>query len=36
MGSSCRASIGVYNDKNDIDRLVEGLEGVWGMFHGTN
>ena len=36
MGSSCRASIGVYNDENDIDRLVEGLEGVWGMFHGTN
>ena len=36
MGSSCRASIGVYNDKHDIDRLVEGLEGVWGMFHGTN
>lgn len=34
MGSTCRASVALYNDKADIDRLVEGLETVWTVFHG--
>ena len=33
--STCRASIAFYNDAEDIDRLVEGLEFVWGIFHGN-
>ncbi|MBO7675713.1 MAG: SufS family cysteine desulfurase [Atopobiaceae bacterium] len=33
--STCRASIAFYNDKNDIDRLVDGLEQVWGIFNGS-
>jgi cysteine desulfurase/selenocysteine lyase len=33
--STCRASIAFYNDKLDIDRLVEGLDQVWGIFHGS-
>ncbi len=32
--STCRASVAFYNDKADIDRLVEGLEFVWSIFHG--
>ena len=32
--SCCRASVAFYNDKADVDRLVEGLEFVWGVFHG--
>lgn len=35
-GSCCRASVAFYNDKDDIDRLVEGLRFVWGVFHGTD
>ena len=32
--SCCRASVGFYNDKIDVDRLVEGLDFVWGVFNG--
>lgn len=33
--STNRASVAFYNDARDIDRLVEALQGVWGMFHGS-
>ena len=32
--STCRASIALYNDLSDIDRLVNGLESVWKVFNG--
>lgn len=32
--SCCRASVGFYNDKEDVDRLVKGLDFVWGVFNG--
>ena len=32
--SCCRASVGFYNDKTDVDRLVKGLDFVWGVFNG--
>ena len=32
--SCCRASVGFYNDKTDVDCLVEGLDFVWGVFNG--
>ena len=32
----CRASLAFYNDKSDVDRLVDGLTQVWGIFHGSN
>ena len=32
--STCRASIGFYNDAADIDRLVSALRMVWSIFHG--
>jgi cysteine desulfurase/selenocysteine lyase len=32
--SCCRASVAFYNDKQDIDKLVEGLKKVWSMFNG--
>lgn len=32
--STCRASVAFYNDKADIDRLIDGLNTVWGIFHG--
>ena len=32
--STCRASIAFYNDKQDIDTLVEALSNVWQVFHG--
>ena len=32
----CRASVAFYNDKQDIDRLVDALEQVWQVFHGNN
>ena len=35
VDSTCRASVAFYNDASDIDRLVEGLEFVWGIFHGV-
>ena len=35
-GSCCRASVAFYNDKDDVDRLVEGLRFVWEVFHGTD
>ena len=31
--STCRASIAFYNDQSDIDRLIDGLDFVWGTFH---
>ncbi len=34
MGSTCRASVGFYNDKADIDRLIEALKTVWTVFNG--
>jgi len=34
IDSCCRASFAFYNDSGDIDRLIEGLEHVWSMFHG--
>ena len=32
--SCCRASVAFYNDKADIDQLVDGLRFVWEVFHG--
>ena len=32
--STCRASVAFYNDKHDIDALVEGLKNVWQVFNG--
>ena len=32
--SCCRASVAFYNDKSDVDALIQGLETVWSMFHG--
>ncbi len=32
--STCRASVAFYNDKQDIDALVEGLKTVWQVFNG--
>ena len=32
----CRASLAFYNDKNDIDRFVDGLNQVWTVFHGRD
>ncbi|HBO62084.1 MAG TPA: cysteine desulfurase [Olsenella sp.] len=32
----CRASLAFYNDKSDVDRLVDGLAQVWGIFHGND
>ena len=29
----CRASIAFYNDKYDIDRLIDSLNHVWSVFH---
>ena len=36
VSSTCRASVAFYNDKSDIDRLVDGLKQVWQVFHGSN
>lgn len=36
VGACNRASIALYNDASDIDRLVEGLTFVWETFNGTN
>jgi cysteine desulfurase/selenocysteine lyase len=30
--ASVRASVGVYNDKNDVDKLIEGLREVQKVF----
>ncbi|SFX50025.1 SufS family cysteine desulfurase [Olsenella sp. kh2p3] len=35
-GATCRASIAFYNDKSDIDALVDGLAKVWEVFHGRD
>lgn len=32
--SNCRASMAFYNDKADIDQLIDGLRLVWSMFDG--
>ncbi len=32
----CRASLAFYNDKSDVDRLVDGLTQVWQVFNGRN
>ncbi len=34
IDSCCRASFAFYNDSGDIDRLIDGLNHVWSMFHG--
>lgn len=34
IDSCCRASFAFYNDSSDIDRLIDGLQHVWSMFHG--
>ena len=34
IDSCCRVSLAFYNDSSDIDRLIEGLKHVWGMFNG--
>jgi cysteine desulfurase/selenocysteine lyase len=34
--SCCRASVAFYNDRADIDRLVDGLTYVWSVFHGND
>lgn len=31
--STCRASVAFYNDKHDIDQLIDGLNFVWGIFN---
>ncbi len=33
IDSCCRASFAFYNDSTDIDRLIDGLNHVWRMFH---
>lgn len=33
--SCCRASVAVYNDQQDIDRLIAALKDVWEIFHGV-
>ena len=33
--STCRASVAFYNDAGDIDRLVNSLNKVWRIFHGS-
>ena len=32
IDSTCRASFSIYNDKEDIDKLVDGLEKAYNMF----
>ena len=32
----CRASVAFYNDQSDVDRLIDGLEQVWQVFHGRD
>lgn len=32
--SCCRASLAFYNDTQDIDALIEGLQAVWSIFNG--
>ena len=32
----CRASLAFYNDSADVDRLVDGLNQVWTVFHGRD
>ena len=32
----CRASLAFYNDKSDVDRLVDALTTVWQVFNGCN
>ena len=34
IDSCCRVSFAFYNDSSDIDRLIDGLNHVWSMFHG--
>lgn len=34
IASCCRASLAFYNDRGDIDKLVDGLQHVWRMFNG--
>lgn len=34
VNATCRASVAMYNDKQDIDRLISGLKKVWAVFNG--
>ena len=34
--ATCRASVAFYNDKQDVDRLIDALRQVWQVFHGSN
>lgn len=34
--ASCRASVAFYNDAADVDRLIDALNQVWQVFHGSN
>ena len=34
--STCRASVAFYNDKEAVDRLMAGLDQVWGIFNGSH
>ncbi|MCH3967032.1 MAG: SufS family cysteine desulfurase [Atopobiaceae bacterium] len=36
LGTCCRASVGIYNDRRDVDALVDGLAYVWEVFHGND
>lgn len=33
-GPCCRASVGLYNDAADVDRLVSAVSDIWEMFNG--
>ena len=32
VDSTCRASFSIYNTKEDVDRLIDGIEKAYGMF----
>ena len=36
ISSCCRASVAFYNEKKDIDQLIDALTFVWQVFHGSN
>lgn len=34
--ATCRASLAFYNDQQDIDQLITGLDRLWALFHPAN
>lgn len=36
ISSCCRASVAFYNEKKDIDQLIDALTFVWQVFYGSN